>query len=174
MNVEERYAFSLRALHWLVFVAVLVAVAAIELHDLLPKGSAARDAIYMVHQSAGLTVLALTVLRVGARVAATVPAPVPGSKALQRVAVHTHGALYLLMIGMPILGILAVVWSGDPLEVFGTTLALPVAERDALSHIAKEAHEAGANLVYIFVGLHSGAALWHAFVVKDGVLRRML
>lgn len=174
MNVEPKYTLSVRALHWLVFIAASIAVAAIEVHDLFPKGSTTRDALFMVHQSAGLTVLVLMVLRLAARLAKTVPVPLPGPDSQQRMAALMHGALYLLMIGMPTLGSLAVVWSGESLDLFGTTLALPVAERGGLAHFAKEAHEVGATLVYILVGLHAAAALWHEFVMKDGILRRML
>ena len=37
----------------------------------------------------------------------------------------------------------------------------------------KQIHEFGANLVFIAVGLHAAAALWHQFVLKDGLMQRM-
>ena len=42
-----------------------------------------------------------------------------------------------------------------------------------LGRSIKEIHEAGANLVFAAVGLHAVAALWHQFIVKDGLLLRM-
>ena len=174
MQSELKYAPALRALHWLVVVAVVIAVAAIELLDAFPKGSAPRVALFMVHQTAGLSVLALMVLRVFARLGTQAPPPVPGSLLMQRAARITHGALYVLMVGMPILGVLALAWAGKPIQPFGITLTLPVTQDKALASVFKEVHESGATFVYIAVGLHAAAALWHEFILKDRLLRRML
>ncbi len=37
MNAEARYTLAMRTLHWLVFFSALIAVAAIEVHDLFPN-----------------------------------------------------------------------------------------------------------------------------------------
>jgi cytochrome b561 len=44
----------------------------------------------------------------------------------------------------------------------------------ALSSALKEIHEIGATFVYILVGLHAAAALWHQFVLKDNIFKRIL
>ncbi|SDP77923.1 cytochrome b561 [Ralstonia sp. 25mfcol4.1] len=173
MNAEPRYTLAMRVLHWLVFLAALIAVAAIEILDVFPKGSLARAALFEIHQSAGLSVFALMLLRLLARLMTPVPSPVPGPNLLRRIGGLTHGILYLLMFVMPVLGVLAVAWSAEPIRAFGMTLPSFLAEHDKLAHLAGDVHESGATLVYIFVGLHATAALWHAFVMKDGVLRRM-
>lgn len=174
INPEPRYSLAMRALHWLVFLGALIAVAAIEVLDFFPKGSSARSTLFVIHQSAGLSVFVLMVLRLLARLSTHAPTPVPGPKLLQRTAGITHGILYLLMFAMPVLGVLALALGGKPVEVFGMTLPVFLTEHDALAHLAKDIHESGATFVYIFVGLHAAAALWHEFVMKDGVLRRML
>jgi len=69
MQSELKYSFTMRALHWLVVLAVLIAVVAIEIMDFFPKGSAERAALFIIHQTAGLSLLALMVLRLLARVA---------------------------------------------------------------------------------------------------------
>ncbi len=174
MQSELKYSLAMRLLHWLVVLAVLIAVVAIEVLDVFPKGSATRAAVFMVHQTAGLSVLALMVLRLFARWGTQAPPPIPGSRLVQRAAQLTHGALYLLMVGMPILGVLALAWDGKPLQPFGLTFALPLAQDKPLAHLSKEVHESGATLVYIVVGLHAAAALWHEFILKDRLLRRMI
>lgn len=174
MNAEPRYNLAMRTLHWLVFLAALIAVVAIEVHDFFPKGSLARTTLFSIHQSAGLCVFALMLLRLLARIATPVPEPVPGSKLLHRIAGLTHGILYLLMFAMPVLGVLALAWGGEPIDAFGMRLPLFLGKQDGFAHLAKDIHESGATLVYIFVGLHAAAALWHEFVKRDGVLRRML
>lgn len=174
MHSEPKYPLVMRSLHWLVLLAVAIAVASIEIHDFFPKGSAARDAVFVIHQTAGLSVLALMVLRVLARLSTQAPPPVPGSLLMQRAARLTHGALYVLMVGMPILGVLALAWAGKPIQPFGLSLSLPVAQDKPLGSLLKEVHESGATVVYIVVGLHAAAALWHEFILKDRLLRRML
>jgi len=165
----------MRALHWLVFLGAAIAVISIEVLDFFPKGSATRTAMFTIHESAGLSVLGLMLLRLLARVSAPVPAPPPGgSRLLNRAAGATHLVLYVLMLGMPVLGALAVAWRGRMLQFYGLALTLPIAQNEQLSRLAKDLHETGATFVYIFVGLHAAAALWHQFVLKDGLMRRML
>ena len=174
MQSELKYSFTMRALHWLVALAVLIAVVAIEIMDFFPKGSAERATLFIVHQTAGLSVLALMVLRLLARVATQAPPPVPGTPLVQLAARLTHGALYVLMVGMPVLGLLALAWGGKPIQPFGLNLPLALTQDKTLAHWSKEIHESGATLVYIAVGLHAAAALWHEFILKDRLLRRML
>ncbi|CAJ0705736.1 Cytochrome b561 [Ralstonia edaphis] len=174
MQSELKYSFTMRALHWLVVLAVLIAVVAIEIMDFFPKGSAERATLFIVHQTAGLSVFALMVLRLLARVATQAPPPVPGTPLVQLAARLTHGALYVLMVGMPVLGLLALAWGGKPIQPFGLTLPLALTQDKTLAHWSKEIHESGATLVYIAVGLHAAAALWHEFILKDRLLRRML
>ncbi|PLC39739.1 cytochrome B [Ralstonia pickettii] len=174
MQSELKYSFTMRVLHWLVVLAVLIAVVAIEILDFFPKGSAERGALFMVHQTAGLSVLALMVLRLLARAGAQAPPPVPGTPLVQLAARLTHGALYVLMVGMPVFGLLALAWSGKPIQPFGLNLPLALTQDKTLAHWSKEIHESGATLVYIAVGLHAAAALWHEFILKDRLLRRMV
>jgi cytochrome b561 len=174
MQSELKYSFTMRALHWLVVLAVLIAVVAIEIMDFFPKGSAERATLFIVHQTAGLSVLALMVLRLLARVATQAPPPVPGTPLVQLAARLTHGALYVLMVGMPVLGLLALAWGGKPIQPFELNLPLALTQDKTLAHWSKEIHESGATLVYIAVGLHAAAALWHEFILKDRLLRRML
>ena len=174
MQSELKYSLTMRSLHWLVVLAVLIAVVAIEIMDVFPKGSAERAALFTIHQTAGLSVLALMVLRLLARLGTEAPPPVPGSLFMQRAARLTHGALYVLMGGMPVLGVLALAWAGKPIQPFGITLTLPLTQDKALGSVFKEVHESGATFVYIVVGLHAAAALWHEWVLKDRLLRRMM
>lgn len=174
MQSELKYSPTMRALHWLVVLAVSIAVVAVEIMDFFPKGSAERAALFIIHQTAGLSVLALMVLRLLARLGTQAPPPVPGTPLVQLAARLTHGALYVLMVGMPVLGLLALAWGGKPIQPFGLNLPLALTQDKTLAHWSKEIHESGATLVYIAVGLHAAAALWHEFILKDRLLRRML
>jgi cytochrome b561 len=175
IRLDPRYSFAMRALHWLVFLGAAIAVVAVELTDFFPKGSDTRAAMMNIHKSVGLAVLALMLLRLLARVSQPVPAPPPGaSRLMERAAGAAHLVLYVLMLGLPVLGVLASAWRGRAVPFFGLAWTLPVATNQQLSALAMDWHETGATFFYIFVGLHAAAALWHQFVLKDGLMRRML
>ena len=44
---------------------------------------------------------------------------------------------------------------------------------EAWAETLEEAHETVGNVFYAVIALHTLAALWHQFVRRDGVLRRM-
>ncbi|WP_052018075.1 MULTISPECIES: cytochrome b [Cupriavidus] len=175
LTFQPKYSLAMRALHWLVFLGAVVAVAAVEFRDVFPKGSTERAAMMAIHESAGITILVLMLLRLLVRVSQPVPPPPAGDpRWMDRAASAMHVVLYVLMLAMPVLGMLAVAWKGKTIPVYGLQLALPLAINEPYSKLAKEIHETGATFVYIFVGLHAAAALWHQFVLKDRLLRRMI
>lgn len=93
----------------------------------------------------------------------------------QALAKAAHLALYALLIVIPLLGVLLTWLRGDALSFFGLfTIPAPFSpDRDTARSI-KAVHSLLANGILILVGIHSLAALWHHFVRKDDVLKRML
>jgi cytochrome b561 len=85
-----------------------------------------------------------------------------------------HVALYVLMIGLPLVGWLILSASGKPVPFFGLQLPALVGENKALADLFKEIHETGGTVGYFLIGLHAAAALFHHYVVRDNTLRRML
>lgn len=166
------YPRLLVLLHWLVFAAAALAVVAIEIKDFFPKGTAQRAQIAVLHESFGLAVLLFMTLRLVVRLGSRVP-PLPGPGWMAASAHAMHGLLYVLMLAMPVLGVLALGWSGKPVAFFGASWTLPLVVDMPLGRSLKGIHEAGSNLVFAAVGLHAAAALWHQFVLKDGLMRRM-
>jgi cytochrome b561 len=78
------------------------------------------------------------------------------------------------MLAMPIVGIASVLLSGKPIDIYGYVLVSPFEMNTGLSRSLKNIHETGATFVYILVGLHAAAALWHQFVLKDNIFKRVL
>ncbi len=171
---DQRYNAVLRTLHWLVLLAVVLAVLTIELQDIYAKGTPGRLFLRTSHYAAGFSVLVLMTLRLLTRGLSHAPAPVPGARWMQTSARLTHLALYGLMIAMPILGIASVLLAGKPVDLYGFVLVPPFGADAVLSRSLKNIHETGATFVYILVGLHAAAALWHQFVLKDNIFRRVL
>ncbi len=170
----NRYAPISIALHWLMLLVIAAVFATIELRTEFPRGSAIRDGLKTWHFMLGLSILALVVVRIGARLKYPAPAE-PGepawSKALAKV---THLALYLLMIGMPIAGWVILSAEGKAVPFFGLELPPLVGENKDLAGQVEHWHKLGGTIGYWLIGLHALAALVHHHVLKDGVLKRMM
>jgi cytochrome b561 len=123
-----------------------------------------------------LLLFALVVIRVGLRLMLGTPGLPTEMSGLERWAARiAHLLLYGLLVAIPVLGILLTWYRGDALSFFGLfTVPAPVpADRDTARFI-KELHSLCANLILILAGVHAAAALWHHFIRRDDVLKRML
>ena len=169
----ERYSRVAIAFHWTIAALVIFNIAVGLGHDPFP----ALRALMPAHKAIGLTVLALTALRVTWRLAhrpPPLPADTPG---WERGAAHaTHWTLYLLLVALPLSGWVMV--SGPlgrrPLSWFGAfdMPYLPVTSPAAES--AAKAHGLLGWVMLALVLLHVAAALRHHLVLRDRVLARML
>lgn len=145
-------------LHWIVagliaFQIVFGEEIGTAFRALLQSGVASYDIAAVSHIGAGILVLALGVWRVTLRLTRGAPAaPVGQPRALRIIGHSVHGLLYVLMIGAPVIGLVA--WFG--------------ASRDAA-----ELHEIAKPAFVLLVALHVLGALYHQFVLKDGLLLRM-
>ena len=83
-------------------------------------------------------------------------------------------ALYVFMLGMPVLGWMLLSVEGTPIPFFGWQLPALLNENKALAETIKEIHETGATIGYFLIGLHAAAALYHHYLLRDDTLRRML
>jgi cytochrome b561 len=87
-----------------------------------------------------------------------------------------HGAFYVLMIAIPILGLMALIPFGlEHSDVDKVTFfkLLPLAFMPNFGEWTAEAHEIASNIAKILVILHVLAALKHQFWNRDGLLKRM-
>ncbi|MBA4087920.1 MAG: cytochrome b [Novosphingobium sp.] len=132
---------------------------------------------FPAHKATGILILFLSLARLGWRFTWTMPAwPATMGKLQQNVARLTHGALYVLMIVVPLTGWIFSSAGKYPLSIYGLFdwPKLPVAKGSALAEAAHEGHEVLGFLMAGLVVLHIAAALHHHFIIKDNVLRRML
>ena len=174
-NTTERYGSLSIGLHWLMFVLLVAVYACVNLADAFPKGSAPREALKNWHFMLGLSVLGLVLLRLLARRIGVTPVIVPAVPAWrQRLGGVLHGALYLLMVVMPLLGWLVLSAAGDAIPFFGARLPALLGENKALAHTLKEVHETVGTMGYALIGVHALAALVHHYVWRDNTLVRML
>ena len=174
-NTDGRFGSLSIALHWNMFVLLLVVVALMELRGIFPKGSVPREAMKSLHYFLGMLVLPLTLVRMAARLPGTVPSASSGAPGWQRsLAALVKFGLYALMLGMPVTGWVLLSAQGDALAVLGWKLAPLVGPNETLAGYMEEVHEIGATLAYVLLGLHVSGALYHHFVLRDKTLRRIL
>lgn len=178
MNLRniDRWGPVSQLLHWtIVLLVVVMAIVGLSL-DSLPR-SPKYFWVYDLHKSTGLTVLALAVIRLGWRLHAGAPPPLPGIPTWQRrTAGATHALLYLLLFAMPLSGWLYDSASGlRPLRWFGLFQVPKLAAPDeALADSAIAAHQLLFWLLLALVTLHAAAAVYHHVFRGDATLARML
>jgi cytochrome b561 len=182
----ERSTYSTVAitLHWLIALGMLTNIGLAWYFGTL-KGPA-EVAPLALHKSIGITVLLLTLLRIGWRL--THPAP-PLPDAMQTwekwAAKTTHFVFYLLLLAMPLSGWAMVSASPlirvHPTVLFGVipwpAVPYPGLDSDQLHGARKlfnTTHSTLALVAYATIVLHVAAALKHQIIDRDDVLSRMI
>jgi cytochrome b561 len=173
-NGSAQYGSLARFFHWAVALLV-VATVPLAWAMLNLRSGPTQDLLFTIHQSIGLTIFALVVLRLAWR-SANPPPPLPASVSpvQARLARLNHWLLYLVLVLMPVTGYLSVTAGGYPLSFFGLfDVPRLVAKGKSLAHLTEATHLALQYVIYALVVLHVAAALHHRWVKHDGVLRRM-
>jgi cytochrome b561 len=182
-SAEARYSAVAIALHWLIALAVLALIAIGLVMTRSAPGSMRQFQLFQLHKSIGITVLALSLCRLAWRLSHRPPALPATLPAWQRaLALATHGAFYILIIGMPLTGWAMV--STSPLHLptmlYGRIrlpdLPFSPAARHggAVEAVFRQTHDTAAWIMIALVALHIAAALKHHFVDRDAILRGML
>lgn len=175
LSTKQRYGSLSIGLHWLMVILLIAVYACIELREFYPKGSDPREALKAWHFMLGLTVFALTALRLAVRLSGPTPGIVPEPAAWQKsLAGLMHGLLYLLLLALPLLGWLTLSAAGKPIPFFGLELPALIAKNKDLAESLKELHATVGEAGYYLIGLHAVAALTHHYFIRDNTLLRML
>jgi cytochrome b561 len=172
-NTTQEYGSVAKALHWLVAIS-LIALIVFGLQQSGMESGPERSEIRFLHASAALAVFVLMTIRLVWRLVNEVPAH-PEGPAWQNAAAHlVHWGLYIAVFVQLIAGAMTVATGGRPLPFFGLfSVPLPVAESEEGHHFWEEVHEVTWIVIALLVVVHVVAALYHHFVAKDDVLRRM-
>lgn len=158
MKSSEGYSALQIALHW--SIAVLIGVNYFvsegmgDAFDGTLEGKAATGLTPTVHVWVGVAVLVLVAVRIAVRLMRGAPvAPGTAPTILDLAAKGVHGLLYLLMIAVPVLG--AVTWFGG-------------------IEATADLHVLAMNAMMVLILAHAGAALFHHYVLRDGLILRMI
>ena len=179
LPAPTRYTATAKLLHWVLALALITALG-LGLYMVSLSFSPQRLKLYNWHKWLGVSILVLSLLRLGWRLAHKPPAlPAAMQAAMprwQHLAHHgTHHALYALFLIVPLLGWAYSSAAGFPIVFLGL-IALPdwVAASPELAETLKPLHQWSAYALAALIVLHIAAALKHQFIDRDGLLLRML
>lgn len=172
-NPPTRYHPALVALHWLLALALVFALA-MGTFSLKELSNASPDKIGALrgHMIVGLVIGSLMLVRLVTRVRTKLPAPASaGSALLDKLAHGVHIGLYLAVFAMAASGAATAFQAGLPeIVFFGSGAPLP----ESFAHLLPRAvHGWMAKLIAALVALHVVGALFHQFRLKDRLMSRM-
>ncbi|MGM8872546.1 cytochrome b [Psychrobacter sp. 2Y5] len=187
---NTKYSYGLIAIifHWIVALAFIGNYVIIYYQHwfVTPKTDLAKS-LFSFHTAIGVSVLVFVVLRIIWKFMNQQPKDVPGTK-MEHLAAHgAHILLYIVMIVIPLTGYLG---TGGPSQLFFLFEIPKFADTQIFQTVVQgwmnltwEQFEApmdfihkqgGAYFVWVLIAVHAGAALYHHFIRKDIVLKRML
>lgn len=161
------------ALHWTTALLVVCQFALAELWDFFARPT--HHLMITAHMSFGITLTAVIVARIIWRL-------IPGHQVasteigwVRFASKGVHYILYLLLVIEVVLGF-TLRWSGgEALSFFGLQIPSPLGHWSRASrHLVGDLHSWIAWTIVIIAFGHALAALYHHYVLRDRVLRRML
>jgi len=169
------YGRTAKTMHWVV--AALVAGQFV-ISYLMPHVGAKTTpgTLLNLHFSFGVVILVAMAIRLAQRLLHPVPLDMPNSPGWERRAAHaTHLIIYAILLAGPILGWASASAHKLPVSIFGIVALPDIAEPKARwALVAGDIHTYLMWTLLALVILHALAALYHHYVKRDGVLRRML
>ena len=172
---RARYGAVAQFFHWATAVFVLIAF------TFGPGGSEqrvyahARDFDRQLHETLGLCVFALVVMRVMWRIVDRQPEPPQVALWMRVAAKAVQWTLYLILFALPLTAISGAWLEGHPLTLLG---GLEIPPFFGVSHnvgaTVATIHTWLGDAILWLAGFHALAGLYHHFVLKDGVLVSML
>ncbi len=166
-----QYSKRMVIVHWLTL-ALLVAAWFLgeSVHDARHEAGATL-AGYIAHALLGGAVLLLAVMRLLFRSKDGVPAPVSNT-AMDKVAKGIQHLMYLVLFLLPVSGTMQIVTSDVSRALLaGDASLLPKKFEGVVAH---GVHEYLVTVLIVLVMVHMLGALKHQFVVKDGLMERMM
>lgn len=173
--MNNAYSPTAKALHWIVALLILVQLAVtLWMPDI---GEDAKPLpVIELHFSIGLLVLLLMVVRLRVRLREFVePVADPARPRQRLLLLAMHRLFYLLLLVAPWLGWIAASAHRLPVVWFGLVTLPALAPGGAeWGHTLGDVHAWCMWTLFVLVGLHVAAALFHHLVTHDDTLRRML
>jgi len=158
-HTKTGYSALQIALHWgvalLVLFQLIFGESMTTVVDAAEEGnvvSSLDQTLANAHYWVGISILVLVFLRLAVRLVQGAPAAKGPKNWMTVAAGAAHLAFYVLLAVVPVTGLLAIYMSDEYADI----------------------HELAKPAFIVLIAAHAGAALFHHFVLKDGILKRML
>lgn len=170
----QRYSLGAIVLHWLIAAALAFQIVFAESLE-GPRGPDL-FARYQLHKSVGISILLLSVLRLGWRFIAPRPAPVSGPRWAMTLSGLVHFGFYFFMIAAPVTGWIIVSTSRIKVEtlLFGSIPWPHLPVPASWGKPAEFLHHVMPNVAIALLVLHVAGALRHQYLLGTPILARML
>ena len=172
-STSSRYGAGARVLHWLTVLLVLAAYVLSE-GDGYSLYSAAADGLRRIHETLGVLVFIVVMLRLLWRLIDGTPAKQPMPRWMAVAAKLVHFALYALLIAIPATAVLGTWLEGIPLTLLGFDVAPQITNARGLGQLIMEIHTTLGEAILWVAGVHAAAALFHHFYLRDEVFQSMV
>jgi len=171
-SAKTKYDGVAKTLHWIVALLMIVMLTAGWTLGDLPLDEKVQTLV--IHSSLGLSVFILMFIRLYWRRKNPPPARPDHMPTWQVTASKfSHHGLYFFVMLQPLLGLGQSMYADFDVRPYGA-FSVSMGANESLYGIFHELHEINAMILIALVLLHLGAALYHHFVQKDTVLKRML
>ncbi len=168
-----RYHPVLVTLHWLLAAMIILALfmGGIFLAE-MPNDDPSKVFGLRGHMTFGIAILALMLVRMVVRARSEKPPRADaGNPLLTAFSGLVHWALYIAAIAMALSGVALAIAAGLPAILFGGSGdPLPV---DFFVYPPRMVHGILANVLAVLVLVHIAGFLYHQFIRRDGLFRRM-
>jgi len=172
MNRPRHFNLLARILHWSMAIAIL---AMLFIGAGMVVSLRYRELLLDLHRPLGLAILLLAIVRLANRLRHA-PPPLPQDLPAIQVwaAKASHWLLYALMLAMPLIGWAMLSAGAYPVVLFdGVTLPPILPHSPHMYGVLRPLHGVLAYLLFFTILAHLGAALFHAWVRRDGVFEQM-
>jgi len=172
MSQMPQFAWTSRALHWLMAVAILAMLA---IGMTMVTSLAEYRLLVAIHRPLGVLILVLAVIRVVNRRLKPLPPFLATMSARERmIATASERLLYALMFLMPLIGWGMLSAARFPVRL-GPVVLPPILPHSTLLYtLLRRSHTVLAYLFFFTFMAHLSAVLFHSLVLRDGLLSRML
>ena len=170
-NTTNKYGLISKTFHWYMAGILLFVLLLGNLSEHTPKKY--YDFLMLVHNSLGLIILILVILRLLWRWSNPKPEKINKNKLLNKLSNLAFFIFYFGMFAGPVTGYILMNIEGKEVLFFGIELANIVNSNRDFEKLAHNFHGiAGDLLLYTFI-LHLIAALYHHYIKKDQTLSRI-
>jgi cytochrome b561 len=180
-QLTPQYDLLSRLFHWIT--AIVVAIAFIlgpgGFGRLMRNGiDPATHSDIVWHETLGVLVFTLTLLRLLWLAFRPKPPQIAVPGWMHFMGKLAHLSLWLLLLVVPMTAVMALGSEGHPLTLLaGLRIEhFPLISNGPFAHLADwgEVHQFLGDAIVWIAGLHAAAAIYHGFILKDGLLATML